>query len=350
MEVVGNRPLKKLEDVYRVKSKIGTYAYEATGNHEVYIANKVNDQWIFNWKRTDELQANIDFLTIPKLNKKNFLAQKSLDTIDLIPFMNGYDFQIGEKYDSIHQCVVELDDYYVVPVKMLEVVPYEKEVYCLQVEEDHSFIANFYAVSNCHYCRKDHSHFQRLMLMRQTKRTIQDIEILAASGTTDLFELQDQNLWMKTESELNEKWESDYSEIIDYELYKQSKANTVAICQKAANVKIDRRVKLPKFPDEELMLREEIEKGRIKRMLPNTPEYNSRIKEELDLICEKGFVSYFLIQKMMIDEARRKCPELLGFGDGSEAVGPGRGSFCGSLVAYCLELHDIEPIKHGLLF
>lgn len=204
---------------------------------------------------------------------------------------------------------------------------------------------------DCHYCRRNHSHYQRLMLMQQTDRTIQQVEELVASGAADdLFELQDQNLWMKTEAELNEKWESDYKDVIDYELFKQSKANTVKICEMAANVKIDRSVKLPQFPDEKEQLMAEIQRGRALRCVPDSPVYESRIREEYDLICEKGFASYFIIQKMMIDEARRKCPEILGWGDGSEAVGPGRGSFCGSLVAYCLRLHDVEPIKHNLLF
>jgi hypothetical protein len=52
----------------------------------------------------------------------------------------------------------------------------------------------------------------------------------------------------------------------------------------------------------------------------------------------------------MTDEARRKAPEILGFGDGSEAVGPGRGSACGSLLCYCLGITDVNPIPHGLLF
>jgi hypothetical protein len=52
----------------------------------------------------------------------------------------------------------------------------------------------------------------------------------------------------------------------------------------------------------------------------------------------------------MTDEARKICPVLLGWGDGSEAVGPGRGSAVGSLVCYCLGITDVDPIKHGLLF
>ena len=52
----------------------------------------------------------------------------------------------------------------------------------------------------------------------------------------------------------------------------------------------------------------------------------------------------------MTDEARRVCPELLGYGDGSEAVGPGRGSAVGALTCYCLGITDVNPIEHDLLF
>jgi DNA polymerase-3 subunit alpha len=80
-----------------------------------------------------------------------------------------------------------------------------------------------------------------------------------------------------------------------------------------------------------------------------TTEYKNRIIEELSLITRKGFSTYFLIQKMMTDEARKWCRENIG-GDGTQAVGPGRGSACGSLVCYCLGITDVDPVYEGLLF
>lgn len=204
---------------------------------------------------------------------------------------------------------------------------------------------------DCHYCKKEHSHNQRLMLMQQNRRTINEVKALIESGEADdLFELQDENLWLKSEDELNSKWEADYQSIIDYELYKQAKANTILVCERTLGVEIDRSIKLPMIPNADAILLEEVKQGFAARHCPNTSQYASRIKEEYELICEKGFASYFLIQKQMTDEARRVGPEILGFGDGSEAVGPGRGSACGSLVAYCLRLHDVEPIIHDLKF
>jgi DNA polymerase-3 subunit alpha len=204
--------------------------------------------------------------------------------------------------------------------------------------------------NDCHYCRREDSEMQRYTLMIQTGKNVQDIQrIIAQNEMADLFELQDQNLWMKSEEEINQKWESDYSDIFDYELFKQAKANTVVIAEKAKGVQFDRSIKLPNFPDEGNHLAEAVFAGMKKRHLSGS-QYQKRLMEELELINEKGFASYFLIQQAMTNEARRKSPELLGYGDGSEAVGPGRGSAVGALTCYCLGITDVDPIEHDLLF
>ena len=203
--------------------------------------------------------------------------------------------------------------------------------------------------NDCHYCQKEDSHYQRIMLMVQTGRTLKEIqEALAEDSMQDFFELQDANLWMKSEEELNEKWEKDYRDVIPLELFEQAKRTTVEICRKAKGVVLDRRIKLPRLPDADEKLLELVKKGAKERGCVN-PTYISRIKEEIQLICHKDFSSYFLIQKMMTDEARRYAKEL-GWGDGTEAVGPGRGSAVGSLVCYCLGITDVDPIREDLLF
>lgn len=204
--------------------------------------------------------------------------------------------------------------------------------------------------NDCHYCKQEDSRLQRLTLMVQTNRTVQEIErAMQEDSMRDFFELQDENLWMKSEEELNAKWLSDYSDIIPYEIFCEAKKNTVEICRKAKGVELDRSLKLPTFPDCDERLKDQVIDGFKKRNLPKTREYLDRIKEELGLITRKGFSTYFLIQKMMTDEARRWCRENIG-GDGTQAVGPGRGSACGSLVCYCLGITDVDPVYEGLLF
>jgi DNA polymerase-3 subunit alpha len=201
--------------------------------------------------------------------------------------------------------------------------------------------------NDCHFCEAGHSKFQQLMLMVQTKYTFKDVkERMEKSGDQDFFFMQDKNLYMKIEEEINAKYDSDYSDVIPYELFEQAKKNTVEICR-SVNVTLDRTMKLPVWPDADEKLKEETIKGFKRRGLPFTKEYQSRLREEFELIFALKFSSYFLILKVTVDEARRYSMEMFGT---PNAVGPGRGSDVGSLICYCLGITNVNPIKHGLLF
>jgi DNA polymerase-3 subunit alpha len=105
------------------------------------------------------------------------------------------------------------------------------------------------------------------------------------------------------------------------------------------------QILLPRFPtpggrDAFDYLVELCEKGLEKRYGHATPELQERLRFELKTIKEMGFADYFLIVWDFIAFARRN-----GVG-----VGPGRGSAAGSLVSYCLEITDIDPIRYDLLF
>ncbi|MDT5294247.1 MAG: polymerase subunit alpha, partial [Acidobacteriota bacterium] len=77
--------------------------------------------------------------------------------------------------------------------------------------------------------------------------------------------------------------------------------------------------------------------GKLKHSLA---EYQERISREIAVIKQMGFPSYFLIVWDFIKFAKdRHIP-----------VGPGRGSAAGSLIAYCLEITDVDPIQFDLLF
>jgi len=250
-----------------------------------------------------------------------------------------------------HKHVVDLDSYWLVPIKRIEEIAYDGFVYDLQVEEDHSFTANLVVSSNCHYCKKEDAKYQQYMLMTRTKNTVHDIEKAKQQGGAEerFFELQDTNLWMKSEDELNEKWFLDYQDAIPYELFCDAKRNTVEVCRKAEGVEIDRSIKLPQLSDANARLLEAMGKGMKWRGLWGKPNYMNQLKEEYELICRKDFSSYFLITKKITDEARRICPKILGWGTGGEAIGPGRGSAVGFLTCFVLGITDVDPIKHDLL-
>ena len=69
-------------------------------------------------------------------------------------------------------------------------------------------------------------------------------------------------------------------------------------------------------------------------------EYSERLKMELEVINNMGFVDYFLIVYDYVKFAKKN----------NILVGPGRGSAAGSLVSYCLGITNIDPIKYDLLF
>ena len=68
--------------------------------------------------------------------------------------------------------------------------------------------------------------------------------------------------------------------------------------------------------------------------------FDDRLEFELNIICQMGFPGYFLIVMDFIHWAK----------DNDIPVGPGRGSGAGSLVAYVLEITDLDPLKYDLLF
>jgi DNA polymerase-3 subunit alpha len=80
--------------------------------------------------------------------------------------------------------------------------------------------------------------------------------------------------------------------------------------------------------------------GLVKKGLAVHDEYRIRLYEELKIIRDKNFSSYFLVVSDMINWS--KTNDIL--------VGPGRGSAAGSLVCYALGITEVDPIKYGLLF
>ncbi|MGC5334306.1 DNA polymerase III subunit alpha [Micromonospora sp. DT62] len=103
---------------------------------------------------------------------------------------------------------------------------------------------------------------------------------------------------------------------------------------------------MPRFPvpdgeTEESWFRKETFAGLERRYPGGIPEGHVRQAEyELGVIIQMGFPSYFLVVADFIQWAKNQ----------GIAVGPGRGSAAGSLVAYALGITDLDPIQHGLIF
>jgi DNA polymerase-3 subunit alpha len=122
--------------------------------------------------------------------------------------------------------------------------------------------------------------------------------------------------------------------------------NTLKIGEEAG-VKLTKQYQVPAFPlppgitSENDLLVTLATKGAHERYGEVlSDEVKDRLKYELDVITKTGYAGYFLIVADFIAAARKK----------EIPVGPGRGSAAGSLVAYCLRITDVCPLKFDLLF
>ena len=132
-------------------------------------------------------------------------------------------------------------------------------------------------------------------------------------------------------------------------------ANTVELAKRCNLEGVLSKPQLPLFPTPDGMslddyidqLSHEGLKARLAFLYPDEaqrekerPRYLERLHFELDIIKRMGFPGYFLIVQDFINWSKRN----------GVAVGPGRGSGAGSLVAYSLRITDMDPLRYDLLF
>lgn len=183
------------------------------------------------------------------------------------------------------------------------------------------------ATNDTHYVNKDDAEAQDALLAIQTKRMLADKDRLTMINSPDFY--------LKSESEMRELF-SDYPEAIE---------NTREIADRCEiDIPIGKWI-LPHFPlpdgeTPESALRELSAEGVRKRFERVTKEINDRMEYELNIICRKGFATYFLIVQDFVNWAKNQ----------GIRVGPGRGSVAGSLVAYSLRITTINPLEHNIPF
>ncbi len=150
------------------------------------------------------------------------------------------------------------------------------------------------------------------------------------------FAFANDQFYFKTTEEMSTLF-SDIPQAID---------NTNEIVSKIETLDLKREVLLPnfeiptEFQTQAQYLRHLTWEGARRRYSEVTPAIEERINFELLTIETMGFVGYFLIVMDFIKAGR----------DLGVFIGPGRGSAAGSVVAYCIEITNIDPIKYELLF
>ena len=182
------------------------------------------------------------------------------------------------------------------------------------------------ATNDVHYVRSEDAQAHDVLVCIQTGKTVDD---------EDRMRFESQEFYLKSPKEMQELFAS-YPDAIE---------NTVKIA-KRCNVDFDfDSIHLPQYdvpegytPSE--YLRHLCSEGVRSKYNPVTDEVQERLEYELNTIEQMGYVDYFLIVWDFIKFAR----------DHGIMVGPGRGSAAGSLVAYALNITQIDPLKYNLLF
>ena len=180
--------------------------------------------------------------------------------------------------------------------------------------------------NDAHYLRKEDADVQDILLCIQTGKTVDD---------QNRMRFETQEFYLKSEEELRSLFPG----------CEEAFENTAKIAD-MCNVEFTfHQYHLPAFPVPEGYTNEEYfrklcDEG-FRERYPDAPkEYRERMEYEISVISSMGYVNYYLIVWDFIHYAKQT----------GIPVGPGRGSGAGSIVAYCIHITEVDPMKYGLIF
>ncbi len=184
------------------------------------------------------------------------------------------------------------------------------------------------ATNDAHYLKREDAYNHEVLLCIQTGKRMSD---------EDRMKFDTDELYVKSPEEMAEYFKA-FPDAIE---------NTVKIAEQC-NVEFEFGHTIlpnydvpPEYPTHYDFLKELCDKGLKKRYGENlSEEIQKRAEYELSIIKKMGYVDYYLIVWDFIHYAKTN----------GIPVGPGRGSGAGSILAYAIEITDIDPIKYGLLF
>lgn len=185
--------------------------------------------------------------------------------------------------------------------------------------------------NDSHYLRLEDADMHDTLLCMQTNSDKDD---------PNRFHFPNNEFYVKTRSQLRDafKW-------MDSETFDECMQNTLDIAEKCHLMLELGKSPLPDYKVPagytiDTYLEYLVHVGLKKRYGEISPDLKKRVEYELGVIEQMGFAAYFLITWDFIHFAKTH----------GIPVGPGRGSAAGSVVAYALEITDLDPIEHKLLF
>ncbi len=196
------------------------------------------------------------------------------------------------------------------------------------------------ATNDSHYVEEEDANAHDILLCINTGAKQTDEKVTGidddVSGKQKRFAFPNNQFYLKSTAQMTELFK-DIPEALD---------NSNEIIGKIDTLKLTHDILLPhfevpkEFTSQDDYLSHLTWEGARKRYLEMTPEIEERIRFELFTIKTMGFAGYFLIVSDFINAGKSM----------GVFVGPGRGSAAGSVVAYCIGITNIDPIKYHLLF
>jgi DNA polymerase III subunit alpha len=321
-------------------------------NHIILLAK--NKKGLENINLLQEIAWNEGFYHKPRIDRE-ILFQYKEGIIVLSGCMNGIMAKCIEKGDMkdaemlLKTFKKEFGDDFYVEIQAHNDKPINDGLIKLADELKIKMVAT----SDAHYAKEEDRILEEAMLILSTSPKSDkeaDFEMSRQmKSMSDRFNylypdrkisFEDYNLFIQSRSEI----EADFNKVgfdrID--IYE----NTMEIADKIAEYDFNRGLDLLPVPktnaDQKLseMAFEGLERLRLRENWLGNDIYDQRLIEELEIIKDKNFASYFLVVADMVNWAKSQ----------GILVGPGRGSAAGSLVCYALGITDVDPIEFDLLF
>ncbi|WP_108246431.1 DNA polymerase III subunit alpha [Muricauda brasiliensis] len=315
--------------------------------HQIVLLAK-NKKGYHNLAKMSSIAYTNGFYYVPRIDKK-VIEQYKEDVIALTGNLYG---EVPNKILNVGENQAEEallwwkeqfgDDFYIEIMRHGQEDEDRVNQVLVRMAKDHN--VKLVATNNTYYCdKKDAEAHDILLCVKDGEKQSTPI----GRGRGYRYGLPNQEYYFKSSDEMKELFK-DLPEAI---------LNIKEIVDKIEPYDLASDILLPKFsiPEEfkdpqddvdggnrgeNAYLRHITYKGAEKRYGELTDEIRERIDFELEIIKNSGYPGYFLIVEDFIREARNM----------DVSVGPGRGSAAGSVVAYCLTITNIDPMKYDLLF
>ena len=225
----------------------------------------------------------------------------------------------------------------------------EEKVYDKIIDYAKEHNIKLVATNDCHYLTRDDAAAQEVLLCVQTGKTFMDEKRMKLTtdefyfksseemrtAFKDLPEACDHTLEIADKCNVEITWHDEEGKQVyhlpDFDKHIDTGENTEEYFKRMAKEGLERRFKGPHF--RKLVCLDNWEQE-LK------PQYYARLQTEIDTILQMGFPGYFCIVSDFIQWSK----------ENGIPVGPGRGSGAGSLVAYALDITNINPLPYNLLF